>query len=515
MTPESADFPILPQDAHNQALVDLVRPREWRNPTPAARYNLVVIGGGTAGLVAAAGAAGLGAKVALVERHLLGGDCLNVGCVPSKTLLRSARALADIRGSRDLGVRVDGEVEADFTAVMARVRETRASLAVHDSAERFRGLGVDVFLGDARFSDRRTVLVDGTPLRFSRAVVATGARAKIPSIPGLADAAPLTNETVFSLTALPPRLAVIGGGPIGCELAQAFARLGSAVVLFNDRPHVLDREDPEAAAIVEDALTRDGVRLVLDAHLHSVETAERASVIRFEAKGERDSVDADAILVSAGRAPRIEDLGLEAAGIEVDSQNGVVVDDFLRTTNQHVYACGDVSMRWKFTHAADVAARIVIQNALFAVGPFGRRRLSAVNMAWCTYTDPEVAHVGLTDHEAQRLGVACDVYRQPFTSLDRAATDGDTRGFVKVMTKKGTGDIVGATIVAGRAGELISEIAVAMHGKLGLGTLANVIHPYPTYAEAIRKCGDAYNRTRLTPQAIRWLTRWLGWRLKS
>jgi pyruvate/2-oxoglutarate dehydrogenase complex dihydrolipoamide dehydrogenase (E3) component len=466
-----------------------VRPAEWPNPVPASRYNLVVIGGGTAGLVSAVGAAGLGARVALVERHLLGGDCLNTGCVPSKTLIAAARA------------------RLPFADAMARMRATRAAIAVHDSAHRLRSLGVDVFFGDARFADAQTVLVGGERLRFARAVIATGARPAIPPIPGLLEAMPLTSESVFDLAAPPRRLAVIGGGPIGCELAQAFQRLGIEIVLLHDQPRLLEREDPDASAIVEQALMRDGVRVVLGARIARVTTAGSTPTIAYDAAGAAATVEADAVLVCTGRTPNVEGLDLAAANVATTPHGAVRVDDFLRTSNPRVYACGDVCLPWKFTHAADAAARIVIQNALFAVGPLGRRRASALTMSWCTYTDPEVAHAGLSAGEAGARGIDLDTYTHPLASLDRAMTDGASDGFARIHTRRGTGAIVGATIVAPHAGDLIAEVSVAMAGGISLGTLASVIHPYPTYAEAIRKCGDAYNRTRLTPR-VKALLRW-------
>ena len=476
-------------DAADQEWRAQVRPPDWVNPVPAGRYNLVVIGGGTAGLVSAAGAAGLGARVALVERHLLGGDCLNTGCVPSKALISGARA------------------HLPFAEAMARMRRARAAIAPHDSARRFQNLGVDVFFGDARFIDRETVLVANQRLRFARAVIATGGRPAIPPIPGLADAAPLTSETVFTLTDAPRRLAVIGGGPIGCELAQAFQRLGVEVVLFHDQPRLLEREDADASAIVEQALERDGVRLVLGAHIGRVDTRGSVRTIVCDGHGSAASTDADAVLVCTGRTPNVDSLNLDAAGVALERDGAVRVDDFLRTTNPHVYACGDVCLPWKFTHAADASARIVIQNALFAVGRLGRRRLSALTMSWCTYTDPEVAHAGLPEREARERGIDLDTYTQPLAAVHRAITDGATDGFVKIHTRRGTGAIVGATIVSPHAGDLISEIGVAMAGRISLGALAAVIHPYPTYAEAIRTCGDAYNRTRLTPR-VKALFRW-------
>jgi pyruvate/2-oxoglutarate dehydrogenase complex dihydrolipoamide dehydrogenase (E3) component len=503
---------LQPLDAHNQALLQQVHPPDWQNPRPRPVYDLVVIGGGTAGLVTAAGASGLGAHVALIERHLLGGDCLNVGCVPSKTLLRSAHAAAELRRAGDFGLRPSASVAVDFPAVMERVRRLRAGISPHDSARRFTELGVDVFLGQARFVDSSAVEVEGARLRFAKAVIATGARPILPAIPGLAQVRPLTNETVFNLTELPPRLAVVGGGPIGCELAQAFQRLGSQVALLQSKDRLLPRDDPEAAAILEASLRRDGVELILNAQLERVVSENAAQVLSYQANGRSGRTAVDTILVAAGRAPNIEELNLAAAGVEADARSGVRVDDFLRSSNSRVFACGDVCLVNKFTHAADFTARLVIQNTLFSFGPIGRRRLSQLTIPWCTYTDPEVAQVGLAEPQARAAGLAVDVFSQPFARVDRAVTDGDTDGFVKMVTSKGSGTILGATVVGRHAGDLISEISVAMAGRVPLGRLAQVIHPYPTQAEAIRQCGDLYNRTRLTPAVKKWLERWLRWR---
>jgi len=492
---------VLPDDELNRTLVAHVAPPDWCNPTPAGRYNLVVIGAGTAGLITAAGAAGLGARVALVERHLMGGDCLNVGCVPSKTVIRSSRLVAEARDGERFGVRV-GAVETDFAAVMRRMRTVRTRISANDAAARYRDeKGVDVYLGAARFSGPDSVEVGGQTLRFKKAVIATGGRAAEPPIPGLAAVGYLTNETVFTLTERPARLAVIGAGPIGCELAQAFRRLGSEVVLLHDSPHILNREDADAAEIVQRAFVREGVALVLGASVVGARRDGADKVLRFRRAGgaAEEEVRVDEILVAAGRVPNVADLDLERVGVDYDARRGVLVDDRLRTSNARIYACGDVCTEWKFTHAADFAARIVIQNALF----FGRRRLSGLIMPWCTYTDPEIAHVGLYEHEAGARGIAFDAYVRPFHEVDRAIADGEEDGFVKILTRKGGDQILGATIVARHAGDLISALTQAMVGKVGLGSLANVIHPYPTQAEAIRQAGDLYNRTRLTPTVKR------------
>jgi pyruvate/2-oxoglutarate dehydrogenase complex dihydrolipoamide dehydrogenase (E3) component len=484
-----------PRDEWNEALLRNVRPADWKNPEPSGPYDLVAIGAGTAGLVSAAGAAGLGARVALIERALLGGDCLNVGCVPSKSLLRSAHVAAEVRRAGALGVRVSG-VEVDFAAVMQRMRQVRAGLSPSDSVQRFSGeLGVDVYLGDARFTGKASLEVAGTTVRFRKAVVATGARAFVPPIEGLEQSGFLTNESVFDLTELPRRLLVLGGGPIGCELSQAFRRFGAAVTLVEMGPQFLAREDPDAAAVLRAAFERDGIDVRLGTTVAKVEPGDGERVVTLVSDERSERLAVDAILVAVGRAPNVEGMGLEHAGIEYDLRQGIAVDDHLRTANRRVFAAGDVCMRTQFTHAADFAARMVIQNALF----FGRKKLSALNIPWCTYTSPEIAHVGLYERDAQERGFEVDTFVRELSHVDRAVAEGDTEGFVKIHTRKGSDRIVGATVVARHAGDLISEIGVAMSGGLGLGRLASVIHPYPTQAEAIRQLGDAYNRTRLSP----------------
>jgi pyruvate/2-oxoglutarate dehydrogenase complex dihydrolipoamide dehydrogenase (E3) component len=499
---------VLPLDDANRELIANVHPPDWTNPDPAPRYNLVVIGAGTAGLVSAAGAAGLGAKVALVEKHLLGGDCLNYGCVPSKCVIRSSRVPGDLMEAEKLGFRVEGTARADFGAVMERMRRLRARISHHDSAGRFRDLGIDVFLGSARFLSGDTVEVAGKKLRFRRAVIATGARAVRPGVPGLAEAGFLTNETVFSLTQRPARLAVIGGGPIGCELAQAFRRLGSEVILFHHSGHLLNREDADAAEIVQKTFLREGIRLVLNSKITLVQKTPQGKSIHFgSGNGHDETVVVDEILAGAGRAPNVENLGLEQAGVAFDTRRGVRVDDRLRTTNPRVYAAGDICMDFKFTHAADAAARIVIQNALF----FGRKKLSALTVPWCTYTDPEIAHVGMYERDAKERGIEMDTYVRRFGEVDRAIADGEEDGFVKVHVRKGTDRILGATVVARHAGEMINELTLAMVAGVGLGTISSVIHPYPTQAEAIKQVGDAYNRTRLTPSVRKLFGAWFRW----
>jgi pyruvate/2-oxoglutarate dehydrogenase complex dihydrolipoamide dehydrogenase (E3) component len=483
-----------PFDEHNRALIANVHPTDWTNPEPSGRYNMVVIGGGTAGLVTAAGAAGLGAKVALIERALLGGDCLNVGCVPSKALIRCARAYAEVRDASAFGVTVPDGATVDFDSVMERMRKLRADISPNDSAKRFRELGIDVFIGDARFTGPDTVEVDGKTLRFSRACIATGARAVPLPIPGLEEAGYLTNETLFSLTELPRRMAVIGAGPIGCEMAQSFARFGTEVTLVEAMHQLLGREDQDAAERIKQALLRDGVRINCCAKITGVRKEDDETILTLEGETGGELV-VDAVLVSVGRAPNVEGLGLEAAGVEFDERQGVKVNDRLRTANPRIFAAGDICSPYKFTHAADFMARIVIQNALF----FGRSKASALTIPWCTYTDPEIAHVGMYERDARQRGIDVHTITVELSDVDRAVLDGEEEGFLKVHLKRGTDRILGATLVARHAGEMINEITLAMVAGKGLGAIAKTIHPYPTQAEVIRKSGDAYNRTRLTP----------------
>jgi len=499
---------IIPKDRYNQELVENIHPSGWTNPEPAGKYNLVVVGAGTAGLVTAAGAAGLGAKVALVEKHLMGGDCLNVGCVPSKCLIRSAKAAAEVRDASRYGIGVPGGFEVDFPAVMERMRRLRAGISPNDSAKRFsEQLGVDVYMGEGRFTGTNTVQVGDAVLGFRKAVIATGARAFKPPVEGLAEAGFLTNETIFTLTNRPERMAVIGAGPLGCELAQAFQRLGCRVSLLQRGPGIMPREDPDAAGIVLESMRRDGVAIYLSSDVKRIERTREGKSIHIEIEGKGLQVIVDEILVGTGRVPNVEGLGLEAAGVQYDDRGGVMVDEFLRTSNPAVFAAGDVCSAYRFTHTADAQARIVIQNALL----WGRKRSSALTVPWCTYTDPEVAHVGMYERDAREKGILVDTFNIPMQDVDRAVTDGETDGLVRIHVRKGTDRILGATVVARHAGEMISEISTAMQARMGLGSLSGIIHPYPTQAEAFRKAADAYNRTKLTPmvkKVFEWILKW-------
>ena len=498
---------ITPRDEYNNKLIANTHPEDRKNPEPQPKYNLVVIGAGTAGLVAAVGSAGLGAKVALIERHFMGGDCLNYGCVPSKALIRCATVLADVKDCDRYGVTNEGEPTARFGEIMERMRKLRSEISDNDSVQRFTDLGVDVFLGEGKFTGNNTVEVDGIELRYSKAVIATGARAAAPPIPGLDEIDYLNNENLFNLTEQPGSMVVVGGGPIGAEMAQSFQRMGTDVTLLDIGDHLLSKEDPDAAAIVQDSLAKDGVTLEMQVKdMRFEKRGDQKAVFYQDKSGASQERVVDEVLIAVGRAPNVKGIGLEDVGVEFDERKGVTVNDKLQTTNPKIFACGDVSSRFQFTHAADFLARTVIGNALF----MGRAKASSLVIPWATYTDPQVAHVGITEHGAKEQGIELDTYTQPFDDVDRAILDGETEGFVKIHCAKGKDTILGSTIVARHAGDMIGEVVMAMKYGIGLGKVSSVIHPYPTQAEAIRKVGDQFNRTRLTPTIKGLMLKWLN-----
>jgi pyruvate/2-oxoglutarate dehydrogenase complex dihydrolipoamide dehydrogenase (E3) component len=505
--PQHHDFhSTAPQDAHERERLESVHPLDWHNPQPADRYSLVVVGGGTAGLVTAHAAAALGAKVALVERKLLGGDCLNVGCVPSKAIIRTSHLYAGMRNAETYGAQIPADIRVDFDALMQRMRGIRARIGrCADSVQRLVAAGVDVFFGQAHFSGSDTLTVDGSRLRFKKAVIATGSRPDTPSIPGLDEAGFLTNENVFDLTELPRRLLVIGGGPLGCELAQAFCRFGAKTIIAQSWPLFLPKEERDAAQLLSQAFAHDGIEVRLNTAAVGVRVENGEKRVDLVSDDYHSTVAVDTILTGVGRVPNVEGLGLEAAGVDHDRESGIRVDDFLRTSNRRIYAAGDVCLEHKYTHTADASARIAVRNALFP----GRQRLSALAIPWCTYTDPAIAHVGLYVRQARERDIPVKTFTIPMHEVDRAIADSEEAGFVKIHVREGSDRILGATIVARRAGDMINEITLAMVAGVGLRTLARVIHAYPTQAEAIRKAADACNRTRLTPLILSLLRRWL------
>lgn len=497
-----------PDDEHNRRLVDEVHPPGWKNPTAEERYHLVVVGAGTAGLVSAAIAANLGARVALVERHLMGGDCLNVGCVPSKGVIRAARAWHEAKTAAERFGGPPATGDGDFAAAMERMRRIRAGIAPVDGARRFAEMGIDVFLGHGRFVAGDELEVAGERLRFRKAVIATGARAAAPPIDGLEDVKYRTNETIFSLVERPRRLGVIGAGPIGAEMSQSFARLGTEVHLFDRSDQILGREERDAAVVVQEAIARDGVHLHLGVGIRRVESRGDAKVVVFrhpsgQGDGEEGRVEVDELLVAAGRAPNVEDLGLEAAGVEYD-RRGVEVDDRMRTTNRRIFAIGDVASALQFTHLADFQARAVIRNAFF----FGRRKASDLVVPWCTYTSPEVAHVGLYEHDASDAGYEVETLTVELEENDRARLDGETDGFLRLHLKKGSDEILGGTLVAEHAGEMIGPLTLAVTHGIGLSRFSETIFPYPTQAEVYRRAGDEYARRKLTGWVERLFALW-------
>ena len=528
---------LQPDDVHNLRLRDLVHPANWTNPTPTGRYNLVVVGAGTAGLISAIGAAGLGAKVALIERSLMGGDCLNVGCVPSKALLAASRRAASLRHLSEYGLSLagsatatgqdalspgaqsSGAIEIDFPAIMERVRRLRTQIAPNDSTERYRGLGVDVFLGQGQFTGPDRLSVAGQELTFSKAIIATGARAATLDLPGLKELQPLTNETVFNLTELPRRLTVIGGGPIGCELAQAFARLGSQVTLISRDPFLLPKEDRDAARLVQQQMEADGVTFFLGAETGWAERGGATVPVPESDRGLKTvwirpifqttpvPISGDEILVAVGRRPNVDGLGLEAAGVRYDIRRGVEVNDQLRTANPRILAAGDICSKYQFTHAAEAMAKIALRNALF----LGRARASQLVIPRCTYTEPEVAQVGLTRQEADEQRLKTTLLEFHLTENDRTILEGEGPGLARVLLESGTDRILGATIVGPQAGELLAPITLAMTSRLGLSALYNTISPYPTRGEVWKRLGGAYFRTRLTPFLKSLFTTWLRW----
>ena len=506
-------FPLLAKK-----VVDAVAARRvyrgWSRPSRFDR-NLIVVGAGSGGLVSAYIAAAVKARVTLVERHRMGGDCLNTGCVPSKALLRSAKLVAQARRAPHFGIR-RMSVDFDFGEVMERVQRVVAEIAPHDSVERYTGLGVEVLQGEATLVSPWEVVVrspDGSTRRLSARsiVIAAGARPTVPPLPGLDVVGCLTSDTVWGLRTLPRRLLVLGGGPIGCELALAFARFGSKVVQVEMAPRLMAREDPEVSEFVERRFADEGI---------DVRTGTQA--LRFELDGTRKTLVAarggaevriafDEVLCALGRTPNTTGYGLESLGIPLTKTGTIEVDPWLRTRYPNVYAVGDVAGPYQFTHAASHMAWYAAVNALF--GRFRSFRVDWRVMPWCTFVDPEVARVGLNEQEARAKGVACEVARYGIDDLDRAIADGVARGFVKVLTQPGTDRILGVTIVGEHAGDLIAEFVTAMKHGLGLNKVLGTIHVYPTLAEANKFVAGAWKRAHAPERVLGWVERYHRWRL--
>ncbi len=485
---------------------------KWPRPAKFDR-NVVVIGAGSAGLVSAYIAAAVKAKVTLVEKHRMGGDCLNTGCVPSKALIRTAKLLSHIRRAKDFGVR-SASAEFDFAEAMERVQSVVKAIEPHDSVERYTGLGVECLAGTARITGPWTVEValgDGTKrtLATKSIVIAAGARPFVPPIPGLAEARPLTSDNVWSLRKLPPRLVVLGGGPIGSELTQAFARLGSKVTQVEMLPRILAREDPEISAMVQKSFEADGVEVLVGHKAKRVETSGGEKVLVVEHAGSERPIAFDEILVAVGRVANTEGYGLEELGIPVTKSRTVEVNEFLETAYPNILACGDVAGPYQFTHTAAHMAWYASVNALF--GRFRRFKVDYSVIPWATFTEPEVARVGLNEQEAKEKGVACVVTTYGIDDLDRAIADGEAHGLVKVLTKPGTDTILGVTIAGEHAGDLIAEYVAAMRHGIGLNRVLGTIHIYPTLAEANKYAAGAWKRSTVTHGQMDFLAAFHDW----
>ena len=442
------------------------------------KYDIVIIGGGSAGLVVASAAAQLKAKVALVERNKLGGDCLWFGCVPSKSLIHASRVAYQVKNAARFGIYTEPP-EIEFAKVTGHVQQVIANIQPHDSPERFRGLGVEVIFGEGKFIDKKTFEVDGQQLTARAFVIATGSRPAIPSVEGLHSADFLTNEKVFDLKERPNSLVIIGAGPIGCELGQAFSRLGSNVTIISSKSHILPKEEPEAALVVQKQFESEGINILKEVRAEKVEVVDGKKQVTAGGK----NIIVDEILVAGGRLPNVESLNLEVAGVE-GGKPGIIVNEKLQTTNSKIYACGDVIGGYQFTHVAGYEAVVALTNALF----FPISKVNYRVIPWATFTDPELARVGLTEKQAkERYGDDVCVLKQPFSGVDRAQAEAATTGFRKIITK-GNGEILGAHLVGISAGELIHEIVLAMSHKLPVSALTG-IHVYPTLSEVNSKAG--------------------------
>jgi dihydrolipoamide dehydrogenase len=471
-------------------------------------FNILVIGGGSAGLVSAYIAAAVKAKVGLIEKHKMGGDCLNTGCVPSKALIRSAKMLSYFKRSQEFGIDAL-PAKLDFAKVMERVQRVVAEVAPHDSTERYTSLGVDCFTGEARIKSPFEVEVNGKILTTKNIVIATGAAPLVPPIPGLRDIPYLTSDNVWNLRSLPQRLIVLGGGPIGCELAQSFARFGSEVTIVEMAPRIMVREDADASDLVTKKFESEGVRILTNHKALKVE--KDAKILVCENSGNEVRVPFDEILIALGRKANVKGFGLEELGLELSDRGTVATDEFLRTTNYpNIYACGDVAGPYQFTHTASHQAWYVAVNALFS--PFRKFKVDYRVIPWCTFTDPEVARVGLSEQEAHEKKIEYTVSKYGIDDLDRAIAEGEAHGFVKVLTPPGSDKILGVTIVGDHAGDIIAEYVAAMKHGFGLNKILSTIHIYPTLAEANKYAAGVWKRENAPKKALEFLRKFHAWR---
>jgi len=473
-------------------------------------YNIIAIGGGSAGLVSAYIGSVVKAKVALIEKHQMGGDCLNTGCVPSKALLRSAKILSYIKRSQDFGLK-SAQVDFDFPDVMERVHNVIKKVAPHDSIERYTKLGVNCYTGSAKILSPHEVEVNGKTLTTKNIIIATGARPAIPPIPGLDQVDYLTTDTIWNLNKLPEKLMVMGGGPIGCELAQCFARLGSKVTMVEMLPDILIREDEEASRMVRQKFIAEGVDVRINSKCKEVVVQDGKNYMLVEKDGETERVEFDRLLVAVGRAANAKGFGLEDIGVKLGPRGTVEVDQYLRTTtHKNIYACGDVAGPFQFTHTAAHQAWYCAVNALFS--PFKKFKVDYSVIPWATFTDPEVARLGLNEKDAKEQGIPYEVATYGIDDLDRAIADGEDKGYVKVLTPPGKDTILGVTIVGYHAGDLITEYVLAMKHGLGLNKILGTIHIYPTMAEANKYAAGIWKKNHAPTGLLNFIQKFHAWR---
>ena len=492
--------------------------QQRENPKPSFfDTNMVVIGAGSAGLVSSYIAAAVKAKVTLVEKHKMGGDCLNTGCVPSKALIKAARTVNDIHKAKDLGIHV-AEQTIDFPAVMERVRQVIRDIEPHDSVERYSSLGVDCLQGEAKIISPWEVSVDGKTITTRNIVIATGARPFVPPIPGLDQLDYLTSDNLWGINELPKRLLVLGGGPVGCELAQAFSRLGSKVTIVMRRSHLMPREDEDVSEFVRRKFIEEGIEVLTDHQPVSFEIREGENTVLLETtdkstdENKTKEVSFDKVLVALGRKANTEKLGLENLDIELNPNGTVTVDEYLRSRYPNIYACGDVAGPYQFTHTASHQAWYVAVNALF--GRFKKFKVDYSVVPWATFTDPEVAHVGLSEADARAKGIPYEITKYGIDDLDRAIADNTAEGFVKVLTVPGKDKILGATIVGYHAGDLLTEFVTAMKQGLGLKKILGTIHSYPTISEANKFAAGEWSRAHAPQLLLKWVEKFHGWQRK-
>lgn len=481
---------------------------EWKKPS---RFdaNVIVIGAGSAGLISAYIAAASKARVVLVERDKMGGDCLNNGCVPSKALIAAAHVAGQARRAADLGLK-RVSVEFEFSEIMDAVRDKIAKIEPHDSVERYTKLGVECVSGEARITSPWSVAVHSEIITARNIIIAAGARPLVPPLPGLENIAYRTSNNLWEMRELPRRLAVLGGGAIGCELSQAFARLGAEVTQIEMLPRLLSKEEPEASELITTALEADGVRVMTNTRVSAIENVGEEKVLICDDRAGGQRIAFDELLVAVGRKPNVEGWGLEELGIKLADQGAIHVDPFLRTSCPNIFACGDITGRYLFTHAAAHEAWHVAMNALF--GTFWKFKVDYTALPWVTFTDPEVARIGLSEQEARDLNVPYEVTLFPNSELDRAVTDSHEAGFVKILTERGRDRLIGATVVGPRAGESIAELSLAMRHRLGLNKILGTTHAYPTYAEGLKLASGAWKRAHLPDWLFPWLERFHQWR---